>query len=381
MACAAHPIHRGFKPHCLHKAFAATRRYTTERHSSLSQKAWVITTGNPIDDLKTTVLASALGIPFEIKQVAPPSWLPGPLRHFSSFGNAKGMLRHIQHAMEGDFPRVIIAASNDALPGLLEVKQATKGRTLSVFLGYPATKLSNIDALVLSRLDQMRLRALGPARADLDNATSTLLPFSGALPSASQQAQAIAVCIGPGMEPAGYRLLSTDVDKLATGLPQHLQIRVLLPCTIHKQIKRMVHSHLIRRLHATHKVEVLDYMLDGQPSPLGVLSSASHVIATADDIASMSMAASLHRPVYIAGMERSTSILRSYYHMLDTQNLVRRFYPTSSEYSYMIMADIDGQVDELSAIRDHEPWAKYDAQADLDKIVSFIRKRFRQLTE
>ncbi|KAJ2551233.1 hypothetical protein EV175_003767 [Coemansia sp. RSA 1933] len=382
----------------------AIRLYTTERHSSLSAKAWVLTNGDPTDTLKTTCVATALGIPFETKHAAPKgSWLSETLRRpFRSIGallskdTPSGSLRYLQDAVAADLPQIAIAASEETLPGLLETKRLSGGQTMTVYLGRPSTRLTKIDALVLSRLDQMKLRTLGPGRADLENAISTLLPFSGVLApkdapaaaSSTDKKRTLAVCIGYGMEPSGFRLLSRDVDALAEGLIRtQSHIRVLLPRTIHKGVKRMVALHLISKLQAAAEslgsVQVLDYALDSHhPSPADVISAASHVITTADNVPMMALAAALRRPVYIAGEERTTDILRSYYHALETKNLVRRFYPKGSKYDYMLMADIDGdKIDELSAIRNHEPWAMYDAQADLDAIASFIQMRHRLINQ
>ncbi|KAJ1668673.1 hypothetical protein IW140_002039 [Coemansia sp. RSA 1813] len=391
----------------------AIRLYTTERHTTLSAKAWVLTNGDPIDTLKMTRLATALGIPFETKHAIQAStWLSEVIRRpFKSIRSllskpkSPGALQHIQDATASDLPRIAIAASEEAVPGLLEAKLLSCGQTMTVYLGLPKAKLSKIDALVLSQLDQMKLRTLGPGRAILDNAESTLLPFSGGLATMDAHDDAsvspdaprtLAVCIGQGMEPAGFRLLTRDVDALAEGLmriPSHPRIRVLLPRTMHKGIRRMVNSHLICKLLATHtdphasqhppsNIEVLDYSLGAQlPSPVDVISAATHVITTADNVSMMSLAVSLRRPVYIAGEERTTDVLRSYYHTLETKNLVRRFYPTGSKYDYMLMADIDGKVDDLSAIRDHDPWAKYDAEADLYAIAWFIQLRYSQIKQ
>ncbi|KAJ1903242.1 hypothetical protein LPJ81_003163 [Coemansia sp. IMI 209127] len=373
----------------------AIRLYSTERHSSLAAKVWVLTNGDPIDTLKTTRVATTLGIPFEIKHAVPTgTWLSEAVRRpfrsirtlLSKTHTPSGTLQHIQDALATDLPQIVIAGSEEALPGLLETKMVSCGQTMAVYLGYPKTKLSNIDALVLSRLDQMRLRTLGPGRAVLENATSTLLPFSGGLAPTDAPASTtdtLAVCIGRGMEPAGFRLLTRDVDALAEGLLRiPARVRVLLPRTIHKGIKRMVNSRLISRLQAADSlgsVEILDYALGTHhPSPADVIAAASHVIATADNVSMVALAVALQRPVYVAGEERTTDILRSYYHALETRNLVRRFYPRGSKYDYMLMADIDGEVDELSIIRSHDPWAKYDAQADLDAIASFIQQRYKQ---
>ncbi|KAJ2514690.1 hypothetical protein H4217_005612 [Coemansia sp. RSA 1939] len=403
----------------------ATRQYTAERHSSLAAKVWVLTNGDPVDAFRTTSVAAGLQIPFETKhavQAAGGSWvaetLGRPLRGLGSLlfkSSQPGALRYVQDAAATDLPRIAIAASREALPGLLEVGRMSRGQSMLVYLGVPQTRLSNIDVLVLSQLDRMRLRELGPGRANLDNAATTLLPFSGVPAKTDTQRQergassaddadspcqnTLAVCIGQGIESGGFRLLTRDVDVLAEGLmriPSRPRMRVLLPRAMNKGVRRMVESHLIRRLQALRSdtpgsgdsqhrfsaaVEVLDYSLSGQPSPVDVIASASRVVATADNLQMMALAVSLGRPVYIAGEERTTGVLRSHYHALDSRNLVRRFYPVGSKYDYMLMADIDGAADELSVIRDHDPWAKYDAQRDLDDIVSFIRMRYKQIKQ
>ncbi|KAJ1813915.1 hypothetical protein LPJ75_002985, partial [Coemansia sp. RSA 2598] len=315
---------------------------------------------------------------------------------------ASESLRYIRDSDISDgLPRLAIASSDATLPALLELKQLTRDQVTAVFLGLPDTKLSTIDVLVLSRLDQMRLRALGPARANLENSINTLLPLSGAttqskpppLPSANHKRD-IAVCVGSGIEPAGFQLLGEDIDTLADGLLRVVRsdpVRLLLSDRMHKSIRSMVETRLIKRLEAPFvdsqgsrhngvDLQVIDYAKPNQPCPETVLASATHVVATADDIPSVSLGVSLGKPVYVSGEERTLRILRNYYRVLDTENLVRRFYPKGSRYSYMLAADIAGQIDEFSAIRDHEPWAAYDAQGDIDSVAAFIHERYKLLS-
>ncbi|KAJ2482181.1 hypothetical protein EV174_003274 [Coemansia sp. RSA 2320] len=366
-----------------------------------------------LNDYKAARISAALQLPHEVKRLCQSELIPARLRQKlteirSSFRpEFSGPLSLIEGTVgNGDLPQITIAASNSCIPALLEVKQRTHSQSLAVYLGLPDTSLSKIDVLVLSRLDQMRLRYLGPARANLETAVCTLLPFSGALkddlspppwlPEPASQRR-VAVCIGSGVESAGFQLQSSDIDQLAEGLMhiQPAQMYILLSRELHPRLKAKIHSQLIDRLRhkicsrpdgrellasAAH-VNVVDYFLPDQPSPVSILASASLVVVNADDIASVSLAASLQRPVYIAGEESTTQILRNYYKLLDAGNIVRRFYPQGSRYSYMVMPDIEGPIDEFSAIRDHEPWARYDSQHDLDSITAFIRQRIRKLNE
>ncbi|KAJ2831085.1 hypothetical protein GGI24_001698 [Coemansia furcata] len=195
----------------------------------------------------------------------------------------------------------------------------------------------------------------------------------------------ICLCYSSGVEPAGFKLLTSDIDILAEGL-EHIQpekLCILLSSAMSSHLKSRVLALLVNRLrHNSHAdIEVVDYSLPDQPSPVDIIASASLVVASADDIASVSLAASLQRPVYIAGEERTTGILRNYYQVLDASNLVRRFYPKGSRYSHMVMSDISGSIDEYSALRDHEPWAMYNSQQDLDNISDFIQQRIKILNE
>ncbi|KAJ2422494.1 hypothetical protein GGF41_003483, partial [Coemansia sp. RSA 2531] len=187
------------------------RMYHTERHSSLRPVTWIISDGNVLNDYKATRIASALQTPYEVKNIFKPRFVP-PLLH-QKLTNVRALLQpdlsgplsHVEDTVgNDDLPQLAIATSNNCLPALLEIKQRTRGQSISVYLGLPDVKLAQIDALVFSRFDQMRLRYLGPARANLENAISTLLPFSGALmphPQGLAQAESkrtVVVCIGSG---------------------------------------------------------------------------------------------------------------------------------------------------------------------------------------
>ncbi|KAJ2610994.1 hypothetical protein H4S08_003360 [Coemansia sp. RSA 1365] len=382
-----------------HVITASRRCYKVERHSSLKPETWIIYGGRADAELPAISLATALGTPYVMKYPQR-SWMVNNMlvRPFIDlnkiFSNTpKRKLTFVENTTGDVLPRFAIAGSKDALPGLLEIKQRSGGRSIAIYLGIPATKLSNIDVIVLSRLDQMKLRRIGPARANLDNSVSTLLPLSGAKASPQKSAleSTVVVCIGKGTESAGYRMLKGDVNMLSQQL-EHIpstRIRIVLPIGMHQKVRELIEQRLICQLqersvnshpdkHPSRVVEVLDYALANQPPLADVLASASHVIVTADNISSVSLAVSLQRPVYIAGEERTTGLLRNYYHMLESENLVRRFYPKGSRYSYMVVPDIIGKVDEFSAIRDHEPWGLYDAQHDLDRVAAFIRNTYEE---
>ncbi|KAJ2725548.1 hypothetical protein GGI07_001176 [Coemansia sp. Benny D115] len=248
----------------------------------------------------------------------------------------------------------------------------------------------------------MHLRHLGPARANLDNAVSTLLPLSGTTvprnnpaKTSVDQKQSIVVCIGSGHNRAGFQLLIQDVDSLANGIAcvsKNTCVKILLAQDIQKELKTVINSRLVNKLQALISdtenpgdaplsIEVIDYSVPNNQHPTqeDVLAAASQVVVTADNIAAVSMAVSLHRPVYVAGEERTTHILRNYYHLLDTKNLVRRFYPEGSRYSYMLRSNISGEVDRFSATRDHEPWLAYNAEADLKTVVKFINQKLQDV--
>ncbi|KAJ2711780.1 hypothetical protein H4R19_003080 [Coemansia spiralis] len=375
---------------------AARRGYRVVRHSSLLPQTWVISSGSATGDYAATQIAAALSLPHHTKPALVPR-LPVPLaRAFAGLGSLVGArpteeLQFVGEALNSELPRYVVAASKKALPGLLEVKRLTKDRTTAVYIGLPDVRLAKIDVLVLSRIEQMLLRQLGPARANLDNAVATLLPFTGIAAGTAQTTRAptVVVCIGSGFESAGFQLMSTDVDSLVEGLA-HIpssRIRIVLSSELNPRIRPMVESRLVRRMtqQAAHtdpatSVEIIDYALSGQPPFVDVIASATQVIATADYLGAVSVAAALRRPVYIAGEERTRGLLRDHYHLLETKNLVRRFYPKGSRFSYMLAPEIRGPVDAFSAIRDHEPWAPYDAKADLDSVVAFIRARYKDKT-
>ncbi|KAJ1728780.1 hypothetical protein LPJ61_003855 [Coemansia biformis] len=378
---------------------AVRKNHNVARHSSLLPQTWVLADGNASTDYAATRVAAALGLAHHTKQ-ALGSRLSVPLaRALAGLGSLVGVrsageLQFVGDALGSGLPRFAVAASKRALPGLLEIKRLSKARTTTVYIGLPDTRLAQFDVLVLSRLDQMVLRRLGPARANLDNAVSTLLPLSGAGPATPlpESTRTVVVCIGSGVEPTGFRLMSADVDCLAEGLAHfpRSRIRIVLSPGLHPRLRPMVESRLIHRVRQQQAeragsitsgavdMDVIDYAQPGQPALANVVASATQVVATADYVASVSLAAALQRPIYIAGEERTYGLLRDYYHLLETKNLVRRFYPKGSRYSYMLAPDIGGAVDVFSAVRDHEPWATHDAKKDLDDVAAFIRARYRE---
>lgn len=361
------------------------RSRTVHRYSSLLPEAWILTDNATSHSIRRSVrLADALNLPYQIKQTKPTNFIAQKLSNLRSWWGSQptNSLQSVEST--GGLPRLVMTDSQQCLPALHEIQQQTQNRTLTVYWGLPSGRLDKLDVLVLSRLDQMRLRALGPARANLDNAISTLLPFSGgkAIGSGEKPSGGVAVCVGKGSEPAGFGLKSTDIEILARGLqlisPQP-QISLLLSHSIHPRVRhRILSNSTISQLE---NLAVMDFCQPTADQPLAdpaqILGSASQVIATADDVDSVALAVSLRRPVYVSGQERTTGVLRNYYRLLDTQNLVRRFYPSGSPYGYMLSSEISGPPDPFSAIRDHQPWARYDTQGDLNSIVSFIQRKLR----
>ncbi|KAJ2450362.1 hypothetical protein EV183_004345 [Coemansia sp. RSA 2336] len=383
------------------RCIATAAKDRVERHSSLLPETWIISSSRILPEHPATSIAQLLDLPVETKYTASQPTTP-LIRTLSSlrsrlFGGSSFDPQSTAGSISmGDFPRFAIASCSQSLPGLLEIKKRSKNRTMAIYLGLPNTKLKNIDAMVLSRLDQMKLRSLGPARANLDNATSTLLPLSGlsSVPPVESLKPRVAVCIGTGFESMGFQLQSTDIDRLAEGLLRLplSSITVVLNDQPYRGLRPMLESRLISKLcqrtisddgteNSPIDTKLVDCLQPNQPSLASILEASTHVVATADNIPVVSMAAAMNRPVYIAGMERTTGLLRDYYHILDTKNLVRRFYPLGSRYSYMLMPEISGKVDEFSAIRDHDPWAHYNARQDLKQAVTFIKSRFVEINQ
>ncbi|ORX69572.1 hypothetical protein DL89DRAFT_293202 [Linderina pennispora] len=309
------------------------RRYHAERHSSLQPLAWVISDANPLRELRATALATALGLPYTIKRPKPARLPPLMQRQMLSLQSLVSPTRtafsHISdtNTQADGLPRVVIGSSPDSLMGVLETKERSQGRSFSVFYGLPDTKINSIDALLLSRLDQMKLRAKGPARDQLDNALFTMLPFSGSpkTPAVVSNEPNIVVCLGPGVEPSGFHMLVDDVDRLFDALA-HLptqNITMVLSKQLHKSLRRKLTAQMPQH------IRTVD-LATSSVSPADILVNASQVVVSADDLDSLSLAISLHKPVYVFGEERTEGLLRNYYRLLDTNNLVRRFYPRGS---------------------------------------------------
>lgn len=186
-------------------------------------RTWIVTDGKAGDENQCVGLAETLGLDYELRRIAPRApfgWVApwGPIDPGDRPGRRRG-------AMAGDLPDILIASGRRSVPYLRAVRQASQGRTFTVFLKDPRMGHETADFIWVPDYDDLR----GP------NVFTTLTSPHQVSPGRLAQARAhpdprlaglawprIAVLVGGDSRhltyrPADMRRLLRDLTKLVDG--------------------------------------------------------------------------------------------------------------------------------------------------------------------
>jgi hypothetical protein len=180
-------------------------------------RLWIITDGKAGDENQCLGIAEALGVAPEIKRIAPTA----PWRWLMPWGPLPPRDKPTQpgSVIAPPFPEIAVASGRRAVPYLLAVRDAARGRTFTVYLKDPRRGASAADLIWVPEHDRLRggnvvVTRTSPHRlhphalsAMRENPPPTL---------AALKPPRVAVLIGG--DSRHYRYSSADIAGLASGL-------------------------------------------------------------------------------------------------------------------------------------------------------------------
>ncbi|MTH99588.1 mitochondrial fission ELM1 family protein [Roseibium sp. RKSG952] len=187
------------------------------RPSAFPRSAWVLSDGKAGDEAQCIGVAEALKLPYDLRRVEPRK----PFAWFLPKGPIDPKERE---TVEGSpiappFPDLVIASGRRAAAYLKRVKQASRGRTFTVFLKDPRTGPEAADLIWVPEHDSLRgpnvlVSATSPHRFSaqkLKSLRTSPIPEIDALP-----APRIAVLAGGNSR--HHRFTGDDISRFAAGL-------------------------------------------------------------------------------------------------------------------------------------------------------------------
>lgn len=264
-------------------------------------RTWIVTDGKAGDENQCVGLAETLGLPFEIRRIAPRppfGWMApwGPTDPRDRPGNPRGVL-------SGPLPDLLIASGRRSVPYLRAVRAASGGRTFTAFLKDPRIGHDAANFVWVPDYDDLR----GP------NVFTTLTPPHQVTPERLAEARAqpdprlsalpwprIAVLIGGdsrhlSYRPADMRRLLRDLDKLTDG-----------GCSLMVTVSRRTPQNLRDALRTMVATKGGFFWDGGSPNPyVSMLAIADSIVVTSDSANMVGEAVSTGAPVLLFDLPKT----------------------------------------------------------------------------
>ena len=291
---------------------------------------WLITDGKPGDLNQCLGVAERLGLEPESRIIAPRvpfSWLMpwGPIDPREAPGKKDSPLN-------GPLPDIAIASGRRAAPYLRAIKQASKGKTLTVFLKDPRSGCKAADLIWVPEHDRLRgpnviTSLTSPHRISpeaLEAACGEVWPFSGDL------RPTIGVLIGGNS--AHFKFETADCARLIDWLDTKSLPDVQLVATLSRRTPQVladaVKDMIIRRN---------GYVWDGEgKNPyLAILAQSEQIIVTADSVNMVGEAVGTGKPVHVFRPTGGSRKIDQFLSSLEQLGAITPFEPGMTGYMSM----------------------------------------------
>lgn len=280
--------------------------------------AWVLTDGKSGDEGPCLALVAALGLTADRRRIS-------PRRFFAALGVVDPRERPSRLAgpVAGPCPDVVIASGRRAVPYLRAIKQASGGRTYTVFLKDPRGASSIADLIWVPEHDGLR----GP------NVVATLTGPHAASPERLDAARqdpdprlsglkAPRAAILAGGDSRHHRFTTGDIGRLLLSLQQLAESGVALMITPSRRTPEALRIGLeaLARDHG-------GFFWDGSGSNpyLGMLALADAVVVTTDSANMLGEAAATGRPILTFAPSGGHPRLDCMLQALDVRGITRPF--------------------------------------------------------
>ncbi len=294
-------------------------------------------------------VAEALDRPFEsvvVRPRGPWSWLP-------AHRQPPGLLRYgLKERLPPLWPDVLISCGRRSAPVSIAVRRAAGGRTFTVHIQNPLTRVRCFDLVVPMEHDGLTGPNVVVTRAALHGVTPEKLAAAGA--EWRERLGGLNVAVMLGGESRSHRFTRETLDRLASGL-------VGLEGDIAVTPSRRTQPDVVEALKARLPQAWFWDGAGGNPY-LGMLALARHLVITEDSVSMVSEAISTGKPVYVAKMAGRSRRLARFHDSLLKEGVVRVFDGRLGESRYepinetpRIAAEVRRRLEAAWAAEDQPP--------------------------
>ncbi|MDX5593958.1 mitochondrial fission ELM1 family protein [Pseudovibrio sp. SPO723] len=259
----------------------------------MSGNLWVITDGKAGDEAQCIGVAEALGLPYEVRRVAPRKLFAlamphGPIDPADSPNKPKSPIAR-------PFPKVAIASGRRSIPYLRAIKKFSGGKTITVCLKDPRTGCKAADIIWVATHDKLRgpnviVSPTAPHRFSkerLAEARANPWPEIASLPKPR-----LAVLVGGNSK--HHHFTEEDIARLGDGLSEASKTHSLM-ITVSRRTPDALADRL-RQFGA--RPNHLYWEGDGPNPLLQYLANAQGVVVTTDSTNMVGEAAATGYPIY-----------------------------------------------------------------------------------
>jgi mitochondrial fission protein ELM1 len=297
---------------------------------------WLVTDGRIGIENEALGLAEALGVPYELKRVAPrppwrwlpPRFVPCPL---ASLGPAAAAFRP-------PWPDLLIACGRQSVAIAAEIKRRAGAATFAVFLQNPRVPTTWFDLVVPPLHDHVT----GPNVIETRGAIHRVTPAKIAAGAERFRAAfahlarpLVAVMIGGASKE--YKFDATDAERIGRDLARFAESNAASLLVTMSRRTGEANAAIIRKALDGPRHWVWDGQ--GENPYFGMLGLADAVVATVDSIAMTSEAASTGKPVYVMGLRGERRKFVEFHARLQADGMTRPFDGRLDSWTYPPLDD------------------------------------------
>ena len=256
---------------------------------------WVITDGKAGMVVQARGVADALGLDFEMKQVAP----TGIFRITAPWGpvNPKERFGLPDSQFAPPWPRVAIATGRASVPYIRALKRKAGAAIFTVILQDPRTSLRAADLIWVPEHDQRRgPNVISTVTSPHSFSQQRLSDLRCSMPSAIAALKEPRVAVVLGGKNGVYKFTDADDDRLGRGLQSLMRLGASFMITP----SRRSHQRLVRTVEeATRGAPRIFWDGEGDNPYPQFIAHADMVVVTADSVNMTGEACATGKPVYV----------------------------------------------------------------------------------
>lgn len=282
-------------------------------------RGWVITDGKAGMVVQARGVADALGLDFEMKQVAP----TGIFRITAPWGpvNPKERFGHQDSQFAPPWPQVAIATGRASVPYIRALKRKGGAAVFTVILQDPRTTLRSADLIWVPQHDTRRgSNVITTPTSPHSFSRQRLEDLRSAMPPAIAALKSPRIAVVLGGKNGVYKFTDADDDRLGRGLQSLMRLGASFMITP----SRRSHQRLVRIVdEATRGAPRILWDGEGENPYPQFLAHADVLVVTADSVNMCGEACATGKPVYVFEPSGGSAKFRRFHQALANHGATR----------------------------------------------------------